>query len=189
MSPRVNATSYVLSELADAQKLFKPIIPVLIEPCMLPQGLAFLNNLQWVDFTRDTFLAAVEKLSVALMSKGVMPGPVAAPPPPKLEEVIQGSWNVELAGWGTYPYLLVTLIGSNFSGYFNVPSGYPLPFVQPYSGGYRIDRNEITMDGARQAIYNSQQWREVFNFTRITPNELHGFRPHENPASTWRRVP
>lgn len=187
LSPRVTAISYVVTELSDAKKLSKPIIPVLIEPCMLSPGLAYLNNMQWVDFSRDTFLSAVEKLSVALMSYGVMPRPLPAPPPPKIDEVIQGTWNIELAGWGAYPYLFVTLIGTSFNGYFNVPSGWPLPEIQPYSGGYHLDRNEIVMDGSRQAAYGGQQWREVFNFTNITISELRGFRPPENAASTWRR--
>src|SRR5579864_7222491 len=58
--------------------------------------------------------------------------------------------------------------------------------IESYS--VRLDRNESSWTVPGRPDMETEQWREVFNFTRVTQNERHGFRPPGTEASTWRRA-
>jgi hypothetical protein len=193
LSPRVTSSSYVVNEITDAQKLSKPVIPVLIEACTLPTSLGHLSNLHWVDFTRNSFPQALESLTRTLIWLGITP--TAPPPPPvpaapPLQEVIIGSWHVDMS-WQNVGLQLTLNIAPpplwQFGGTITIPAPM-MPEIKPYSGVWRIDGKEVVLDGYWQSLYESKQWRQAFYIERTSQDVLQGFTPPEKNPCRWTRI-
>jgi len=75
LSPNSCASPYVAKELAHAQSCQRPILPVLLQGCQLPDVLAWLRQVQWIDFTKEQFHSALGRLDFGLRYVGVAPVP------------------------------------------------------------------------------------------------------------------
>jgi hypothetical protein len=199
LSPAASASKFVEEELRYAQNLSRPIVPMLFQPCQLSYGMSWLERLQWVDFSKDTFLGALQRLDQTLRQLGIVPPRkrLETPPPPQLSQVILGNRQIEMSHEQKGYKLQITLARpSSFSGLIFTPppemGPYMLPATDmfPYSGSWSVqETSEVHLDGHWTAVPSMQQnhWPLGFYIQSVSNEALTGFGLSDFAPCTWRR--
>jgi hypothetical protein len=191
LSPSSCASSYVQQEVAEAQRNQRPVLPILVQPCFPSGAVAWLNHIQWIDFTREDFPTALQRLDVGLRRHGLVPVPPPPPvvPPPQLAEALPGTWTIDLGYQQRRYQLRLTIDGP---GYFFAGLVFRPPEMAPnqYRGSWRIhEPSEVVLDGAwdDNVTMASQPWPLTFYIQRVSWNQLDGFNLPDRTSCLWRR--
>ena len=191
LSPNSCASPYVAKELAHARSSNRPLLPVVIQSCQLPDTLAWLTQVQWIDFTKEQFQTALGRLNFGLRYVGVVPVPPPPPPPPPkpLSQAILGNWRIDFQYQQVrYSLQLSILQGFSFTGLLFVP---PAMVPNMYSGSWRVDEpHEVFLDGYWQGALDLQQrpWSISFYIQNKSDATLDGFNPPDRTQCIWRRI-
>ena len=197
LSPASCTSSYVAQELNQARSCQRPILPVLMQECQLPDPLAWLNPIEWIDFTKEQFHTALGRLDNGLRYVGITPVPPTPTPPPPLpvappkplSEAIFGTWRIDMQYQQVQYSLQVSIIqGYRFSGLLFRPPGM-VPCM--YSGSWRVDEpHEVFLDGCWTAPldFRSEHFAVQFYIQSISDTKLEGFNPPDRTESVWRRL-
>ena len=189
LSPSSCASTCVQRELEQARYHRRTIVPVLVTPCEPSGNLAWVRQVQWIDFAREQFQTALQRLDRTLRYVGLTPiqREKQPPPAPLLTRVLPGNWSVEF----TYEQMKFVEQLTIDPAFFFVGLVFKPPDIASYkyNGNWRIQENELVLDGHwEDGDGHLHHWLLTYYFQRISPSMLEGFNLPDPTLTTWRRV-
>ena len=199
LSPNSTKSMKVGQELSLADKHEKRIIPIMYQPCDIPEELELLlTRPQTIDFTED-YTEALERLRAALGQKPKarpkpeniqqpVPQPQAPPPPafvpPQLNllQVVPGQWMAT----ATYPMMQIT------ATLWMAPDGsfqaQQTPVGWRSYGRWSVDQfNQLYMQGMVTDGFNQGPFGSVLRVSMFDRNQINGIGP-QGEQVIWQRV-
>ncbi|HEV7681857.1 MAG TPA: toll/interleukin-1 receptor domain-containing protein [Pyrinomonadaceae bacterium] len=193
LSPDSTRSTKVGDELSLADKHARRIIPIMYQPCDIPEGWELLlTRRQTIDFTQD-YNEALQRLRGALGQKqqakletNRQPTPQPQPPfvPSQLDlfQVVPGQWM----STATYPMMQVTAaIWMSPDGSFQARQ---TPMGWSSMGRWSINQfNQVYMQGMVTDGFNQSPFATVLRVSTFDQNQIYGLGP-QGEQVVWQRV-